>query len=203
MASFQVASAPRAPADSRRPLFVTTCHRFCHERRVVTRSKASVVGAAARRRKPRIHQPWLQPRTWRPAARSACRGSPCGAHVRAASFLGQLFDLCLLAQRVSSVFSQFCLDDDVWPFRVLPKFSSLPHVPASPATRCMPPTSRGTPSVRRLPSLIIDDDQSLRRLNASIRRLFVSALLQEHDTVNPCGKLAGFVLQRRRWLKIS
>ena len=37
MASCPVASAPRAAADSRRPVFVTTCHRFCHERRVVTR----------------------------------------------------------------------------------------------------------------------------------------------------------------------
>ena len=37
MASCFVASAPRAAADSRRPVFVTTCHRFCHERRVVTR----------------------------------------------------------------------------------------------------------------------------------------------------------------------
>ena len=47
------------------------------------------------------------------------------------------------------------------------------------------------------------DDQSLRRLNASIRRLFVSGFLQEHDTVVHCGKLAGFVPQRRRWIKIS
>ena len=37
MASCFDASAPRAAADSRRPVFVTTCHRFCHERRVVTR----------------------------------------------------------------------------------------------------------------------------------------------------------------------
>ena len=47
------------------------------------------------------------------------------------------------------------------------------------------------------------DDQSLRRLNASIRQHLASALWQEHDTVKPCKHLAGFVLQRRRWPKIS
>ena len=82
-------------------------------------------------------------------------------------------------------------------------FPASPRVRANPATRSAPRGSRGTASVRRLPSLIIDDDQSLRRLNAIIRRLFVSGFLQEHDTVKPCGKLAGFVPQRRRWPKIS
>ena len=48
-------------------------------------SKASVVGAAARRRKPRIHQPWPQPSS--SAARSACRGWRCAELVRVASCL--------------------------------------------------------------------------------------------------------------------
>ena len=47
------------------------------------------------------------------------------------------------------------------------------------------------------------DDQSLRRLNASIRQRLESAPWQEHDTVNPCGNLAGVDPQRRRWPKIS
>jgi hypothetical protein len=47
------------------------------------------------------------------------------------------------------------------------------------------------------------DDQSLRRLNASIRHRFSSPLLQQYSTVVHCGNLAGFVPQRRRWIKIS
>ena len=54
-----------------------------------------------------------------------------------------------------------------------------------------------------LPKHAIIDDQSLRRLTASIRQHLASALWQEHDTVKPCKHLAGFVLQRRRWPKIS
>ena len=74
--------------------------------------------------------------------------------------------------------------------------------------RALPRARRRGAGVERHPcdrfqNLIVDDDQSLRRLNASIRRLFVSGFLQEHDTVKPCGKLAGFVPQRRRWPKIS
>jgi len=87
--------------------------------------------------------------------------------------------------------------------RVLSKFSGLSTRTGEP---CDALAAAGQPwnGIRAtLPSLIIDDDQSLRRLNAFIRRLFVSGFLQEHDTVNPCGNLAGFVPQRRRWPKIS
>ena len=47
------------------------------------------------------------------------------------------------------------------------------------------------------------DDQSLGRLNDEHPSWFESALLKTEDTVNPCGKLTGFVPQRRRWPKIS
>ena len=87
--------------------------------------------------------------------------------------------------------------------RVLSKFSGLPTRTGEP---CDALGAAGQPwnGIRAtLPSLIIDDDQSLRRLNASIRQHLASALRQEHDTYNPCRNLAGFVPQRRRWPKIS
>ena len=43
MASFQVASAPRAAADSRRPVFVTMCLRFHDARRMISRFEGTRV----------------------------------------------------------------------------------------------------------------------------------------------------------------
>ena len=43
MASCPVASAPRAPADSRRPVLVVPCIRCFHKRRVVTRFEGTRV----------------------------------------------------------------------------------------------------------------------------------------------------------------
>ena len=87
--------------------------------------------------------------------------------------------------------------------RVLSKFSGLPTRTGEP---CDALTAAGQPwnGIRdSLPKHAIIDDQSLRRLNASIRQHLASALLQKHHTVKPCRNLAGFVLQRRRWPKIS
>ena len=43
MASFQVASAPRAAADSRRPLFVTMCLQYHDARRMISRVEGTRV----------------------------------------------------------------------------------------------------------------------------------------------------------------
>ena len=159
--------------------------------------------AALHRRKLRIHQPWPQPRTWPPGAQSASRASPCGELVTAASFLAQLLDLCLLAQRVRGYRATLCrltqAAEPVWKPNFF--FSSTYETDLygalgtalSSRKELLVDTSITDPSMTRC----------LRGLNASISEDCASALLQAEDTVKPCGNLAGFVPQRRRWPKIS
>ena len=105
MASCPVASAPRAPADSRRPLFVTMCLRFHDARRMISRfegtrvlrcfmpTKASDPSALAAAEL--IGRAKRVPRLAVRRARESC----------IVSSRLQRGVLCLLAQRVSSVFS--------------------------------------------------------------------------------------------------
>ena len=107
-----------------------------------------VLDAASYRRRPRIHQPWLPPWTWLAGPRSACRGSPCEELVTAASFLAQLFDLCLLAQRVRGNRLSFCRADAFcWRFGS-PIFLIRPHVQRTSTVRLVPLRARGSSLVR-------------------------------------------------------
>ena len=104
MASCFVASAPRAAADSRRPIFVVPCFRWFQERRMISRVEGTACSTPLRTDEGlgsislgcRRGHGWPGRET-RAAARRAERA---GELHRGASFC----DLCLLPQRVSSVF---------------------------------------------------------------------------------------------------